>query len=309
MADPAPGFEPPRVIRPGIAAIEQPMPGHSLASNTCYLFATESGAIIVDPGYRRDDLLSRLEHGLRAIERSTHDIEFVLLTHNHNDHGQSAGDVRAATGAVVALHPDDWFFPETRVLTVEQLDAWGVPDDERPRLLERVIPDGAEAQLALTHGLELHTTNGPLRVLHTPGHTAGSVCLVMDAASLILTGDHVLPGQHPGAGIGGHFRGNPMELYLASLEAMGQYAGYLGLPGHGAPIEDVPGRATEIAEHHRRRGREIGAVVAARPGASVWDVARSIRWSGGFESLDPGRTLSALRQTGWLVELGERAAS
>ena len=299
----APGFAEPRAVAPGIAAIEQPMPGHRLGSSNCYLIATATGAIVIDPGYDRPDLMARIEHGLCAINRAPGQVELVILTHNHVDHAEGAGTVRQHTGAAVALHADDWEFAASRALAPEQLDSWGVPEAIAALLLDRVYSDGASAHLMLADGQEIRTLGGPLRVVHTPGHTAGSVCLVQDDAGIIFTGDHVLPGLNPGAGVGGHFAANPLASYLESLDAMADFAGYTGEPGHGAPITDVPARAETIAHHHRRRTREIAEVLARQPDATVWQIAASVRWSGGFHSLESGRMISALRQTAWHVEL------
>ena len=297
------GFDAPRMVAPGIAAIEQPMPGHPLVSSNCYLIATRTGAIVIDPGYARPDLMARLSHGLRAIGRRAQHVQLVVLTHNHLDHAEGAQRVREVTGAAIALHQGDWSFAASRVLSPELLVSWGVPDEVRVELLGRAFSDGAIADLVLTPGVELATTAGALRIVHTPGHTAGSVSLVLDDPAVIFTGDHVLPGLHPGAGVGGHFAANPLATYLDSLDAMEQFAGYVGEPGHGAPIADVPARAREIAAHHRSRTGEIAAVHSRHPSASVWQLATSVRWSGGFHALDTGRMISALRQTQWHLEL------
>lgn len=294
---------PARVIRPGIAAVQQPMPGHSLESSNCFVIATERGAIVIDPGYDSPGLVDRITAGLRLVQRDFDDIEIVAVTHNHRDHSESANSVAARAGALVAMHPDDDSFASSRIVDTPLLDAWGVPNEYRRGLLGRVLANGATADLALEHGLVLATTNGALRVVHTPGHTAGSICLVMDDPALIFTGDHVLPSLNPGSGVGGHFRTNPLAAFLGSLEAMEEYHGFEAHPGHGDSIADLPARAREIARHHRRRTREIGQVLARNADVTTWQLAASVQWSGGFLSLDAGRMLSALSQTGWHREL------
>lgn len=96
-----------RVIRPGIAVIAQPMPGHPLAASNYDLIATDTGAIVVDPGYQRPDTLTRIVVGLASIGRGLDNVQSVVLTHNHRDHAEAAGVVRACTEARLALHPAD----------------------------------------------------------------------------------------------------------------------------------------------------------------------------------------------------------
>ena len=297
-----------RVIRPGIAVVAQPMPGHPLAASNCYLIATDDGAIVVDPGYDRPDTLDRLGAGLAAIDRDLDDIRFVALTHSHRDHAEAADVVRRRTGAAVGLHPAESGGssadrpPVGRDSPVPE--AWAVPEGVRERLLARRRPSTPRADVDLEPGWKVATTSGLLRVLHTPGHTAGSVCLVLDDVRLILTGDHVLPGIHPGAGLGGRFPGNPLLLYRQSLHGMDAFAAYDAHPGHGgrmpsAHMPPVHVRAREIAAHHERRTRDVADELSHRPGLTVWELALRIRWSGGFDALDDGRQLSALRQTAW----------
>lgn len=298
----------PRVLGPGIAVIEQPMPGLTLPSSNCYLIATGTGAIVVDPGLAHEGSAARWEAGLRAIDRLTSDVETIVLTHNHRDHGESATALRKLSGAAIALHPHDGAFAATRAATPERLEEWGVPQPRRRQLLDRALADGAEPDVQLAHGMSLPTAAGPLRVVHTPGHTAGHVCLVLDEPAIVLTGDHVLPDVFPGAGVGGRFDANPMGEYLRSLGEMEAFAGWVGHPGHGAPVPDLPARARAIAEHHRARTAEVRAVIVGDPDATVWETAARVRWRGGFESLDPGPLFSALSQTAWHRELAGESA-
>lgn len=302
-----------RVIRPGIAAVAQPMPGHPLGSSNCYLIATDGGAIVVDPGYERPGTLRRIASGLASIDRRLADVRTVVLTHHHRDHAEAAHAVRVHTGAAVAVHPADEGMPAVGVWGATPGSpvpaSWGVPAPLRTRMLARPPALVVHADLDLAHGTALATTQGAMRVVHTPGHTGGSICLVIDDARVVLMGDHVLPDIHPGAGLGGRFAANPLLAYRESLRAMGEYAGFVGLPGHGAPLHAVPRRAGQIARHHERRTREVADVIAGHPDATVWELARRVGWSGGFEALDDGRMLSALRQTFWHAQLAPRDGS
>lgn len=96
----------------------------------------------------------------------------IVCTHGHDDHVRIAPELAAATGAPVLLHPAD------RVV-------WDLTHD--------VAPDGEldDDQTILIGGTEL-------RVLHTPGHTPGAVCLYAEDLGTVFSGDTLFQGG-PGA--------------------------------------------------------------------------------------------------------------
>lgn len=89
-------------------------------------------------------------------------VRYIFVTHRHNDHWGALADLRRLTGAEVAYHPDD-------------AEGIAVPPDVRLR-------DGQELVFGNQRGA----------VLHTPGHTPGSACLVL--GDLLFSGDTLFPG-------------------------------------------------------------------------------------------------------------------
>jgi hydroxyacylglutathione hydrolase len=114
-------------------------------------------ALVVDPGLQADRLLHHLA-GARL------DVERILVTHGHIDHIAGVPALREATGAPVAMHPDD-------------LD---ILDFDQFRQLPFTPPGFGpfSIDVALANDLTLPFADLSLRVLHTPGHTEGSVCLL-----------------------------------------------------------------------------------------------------------------------------------
>jgi hydroxyacylglutathione hydrolase len=131
-------------------------------------------ALVVDPGDNIPEILSRLQkHGLTLRQ--------IVITHAHIDHVGGAALLRKATGAPVFLNQQDLGLLGMMEM---QADWLGVPTPA-------VIPPDASADDGLSVGL----ATLPAEVLHTPGHTPGSICLHFPAQNLLLAGDTLFAGS------------------------------------------------------------------------------------------------------------------
>jgi glyoxylase-like metal-dependent hydrolase (beta-lactamase superfamily II) len=147
-----------------------------LLSCTGYLF-TEERLTLIDaglPGSRRP-----LERYLRRIGRDLGELDRVICTHGHPDHIGGAREL-AAAGAEILIHPDDLPALET---TFRDL----IRAPSRGPLLGFMTPHPGET-VSIRHGDVLPILGG-LRVIHTPGHTPGSVCLWLERERALFTGD------------------------------------------------------------------------------------------------------------------------
>lgn len=129
--------------------------GGSLESN-CYIIRTTNGGscFIIDPGYEPQRIIDFVnKEGLKA--------KGVLLTHHHHDHVGAARRVSEALGCPVMMHETDAFYYKGRV--------------------DRMLKDGDEIEL----------DGEILRVINTPGHTAGSVCFMSEKSKVVFSGDTI----------------------------------------------------------------------------------------------------------------------
>ena len=130
----------------------------------CYIIheASAKTCCVIDPGYDADAVLDKA-----ASLNLT--IEAILLTHGHFDHVGAVKDIAAETGCKVYLCPEDLSMPP--MMTAG------------PLYYTHTYAEGTRLQLA---GLDI-------AVLHTPGHTPGSVCLLADTH--IFSGDTLFAGS------------------------------------------------------------------------------------------------------------------
>ncbi len=177
-------------------------------------------------------------------------IGLVLITHGHSDH----------TEASPRLH--------------ELLDGVPVRAADPAHSIGGPPLDGAALD---GHGLDI-------RLVPTPGHTADSVCFLVEHGGwrVVLTGDTIL-GR--GTTVVAHPDGH-LGDYLASLELLSTYRGIPALPGHGPALADCGAAADFYLAHRRARLDQVrvaldeGARTAAEVVAKVYaDVDRSLWWA------------------------------
>src|SRR5262249_12755053 len=162
----------------------------------------------------------------------------------------------------------------------------GTPNDELDRLNRGSVNILDRVQIAfpdrtLDGREEIPCGRFAFRVIWTPGHSAGHICLYDAGHKVLLSGDHVLPHITPSVGLHVRTTSNPLADYLDSLRLIGRLEAELVLPGHGEPFHGLPQRTAELIAHHTRRLEEIVGLLAARPGEpnSAYELASRMVWS------------------------------
>jgi hydroxyacylglutathione hydrolase len=141
----------------------------SLSAN-CFIAGKKSAGegLVIDPGGNGDDIC-------RAIADTGLDIKIIVLTHGHSDHIAALYDIQDKTGADVAIHTADADFLEGGGSYSSQ---FGI-SYKTPHPPDRLLREGDIIDIS---GMSF-------KVIHTPGHTPGSICLLTDYG--IFTGDTI----------------------------------------------------------------------------------------------------------------------
>lgn len=222
----------------------------------------ESGRLtLVDAGFPGHYKVYK--EGLKTLGKTGKDLEAIVLTHGHGDHTGFAERLRRETGVPVFVHKNDAEMVK-KPLQLPWLglfiNAW------RPNtfvnVLGHAIVNGVFTLPHLTkvnsveHGQTLDIPGRP-QILHTPGHTAGEICLLLEDRNILLAGDtintrNLLTGVYGKPQVANPWLSEDYQENIRSLDLLREIGNVTLLTGHGKPwtgdMEDAVNLAIEGAK-------------------------------------------------------------
>ena len=209
-----------------------------------------TGYIAIDPGPAEPEHLQRLWRAAGG------DIRMIVCTHSHPDHSPGAAPLQALCVQAGRAVPPILGLPSA---TTARAASAFTP--------ERSLQNGELLALA-GQGLEGKITH-TLQVIHTPGHAANHLCLVLVEDALLFSGDHVLNGSTT---VVDPPDGN-MQHYLESLDTLDAACQAHGiefiLPAHGYVLGDARGTIARLKAHRLAREGKVLAAMQALPDGTL----------------------------------------
>lgn len=208
----------------------------------CYFIEEADGSLtLVDTGLQPDGK-KILGYLTTKMMRKPSDVKTIVLTHCHVDHVRGAVALKAATGAKVAIHEADADFVSGRRKYSPSGGAVGL-------LFHLMTPFFRSPPVEPDIRLKEGDTVGRFAVLHTPGHTPGSISLYDKSGKVLFVGDTVRY-------IKGKLQGPPpnftpdMGRARASIERLSQLDFDVVLSGHGEPLKsnEAPQMLKELSK-------------------------------------------------------------
>lgn len=249
-----------------------------------YLLGRGAGVIVVDPGPDDAAHLAALQAALTPGES----LVAIVVTHAHKDHSAAAPRLSALTGAPVLAFGDA---SAGRSPLMHRLAQSGLAGGGEG------IDAGFRPDRPLQDGESLPCGETPLRVIHTPGHMGGHICLAL--GDVLLSGDHAM-------GWASSLISPPdgdMGAYMTSLAKLSASPWALMLPGHGPEVTEVAPRLQALTAHRRMREAEVLAALSIAP-ATPATLTRLI-----YHSTPPALLPAAERNVlAHLIDLAERNA-
>ncbi|MEU4723599.1 MBL fold metallo-hydrolase [Nonomuraea dietziae] len=284
----------PRDLGGGVLSVPVPIPGSPLGYTLVYALDSPGGPLLVDAGWNHPDAWQALSAGLSALGTDVSAVRGVVVTHFHPDHAGLAGRVREESGAWIAMHEED-----ARLVKLMRGFGDRAHRDFQSEMLRRAgapaltLEDGARPEppaqpdLELRDGDLIDLPGRTLRAIHTPGHTPGHLCLFLEDAARLFTGDHVLPDITPHIGIYPYDRDDvdPLDDFLTSLDRVAALGRTEALPAHERIFDDTAARAAEIRAHHEDKLVRLAAVLAEP--LTIWEAAALMTWNRSWEDLSP----------------------
>jgi recombination protein RecT len=229
-----------------VQRLTAPNPGAMTGPGTnSYIVGDQAtGYIVIDPGPNDAEHIGRLW-------RATHgDIRMIVCTHSHADHSPGAAPLQALC--------------EKAKPPILGLSSAPTARSSARFAAERELLDGERLVLSGTTA-EGNQITHTLRAIHTPGHAANHLCLVLEEDGLLFSGDHILNGSttvvDPPDG--------DMNAYLDSLDKLDAAcdAGGIGfiLPAHGYVIGSARAAIAQLKAHRLKREAKIASAMKKLP--------------------------------------------
>lgn len=174
----------------------------------CYVLISDRSAAIIDPAVSADEILN-------LVSKKNATIESIILTHGHFDHVTSLDDLRDRTQATACIHKEDGEMLSDGMKNAHTL-FFGY--DRCWKNADTLLDDGDEIIVG----------DEKLKVISTPGHSKGSICLLGDG--FMITGDTIFAN-----GYGRYdLHGGDADVLVKSLTSLRKFDKSLTIyPGHG----------------------------------------------------------------------------
>lgn len=243
----------------------------------------EDPITLIDTGPQMKEALEALRENLAQLGLKLADIRRVIISHAHVDHFGLARTIAEESGAAVYVHSWDAPFAQETMDHSHLLERAGVPEDAIKQL-KTIYAQVRQYSRKLDHvetledGDEIPFERESLRVVHTPGHTPGSICLLREGNRLLFSADTVIKHITPNPilnpdPIDPSRRFQSLGEYLVSLARIKEIAPTLVRGGHGQDVTDYNEYFNRLYRLTESRQAELLKLVP-RHGATAWELSQ-----------------------------------
>ena len=260
-----------------------------------YLFKIEDKYILIDAGLNFPDWKKCFLSELQKLNLSIRDVDYLIVTHDHPDHTGLLVDLKRTNPELkICMHEithesirwmiDTGNINEKKERAEElsqQMIKYGVSQKQGERIVQffkamRSFTQFQEPDRILRDNEEILINNSKLKIIWTPGHALGHICIFNENTSHLFAGDHILSRITPHIGsfmvpadISENFQGydfnNILKYYLNSLDRIDELHPKIIFPAHQEVIYNSHQRILEMKAHHQSRLSEISRLIENNP--------------------------------------------
>ena len=253
-----------------------------------YLFHIDNTYILVDAGLSLPDWKKKFFSELQKLNLSIHDIDYLIITHDHPDHvGLMKGIKDQNPDIQVLMHEithdvikwmtdpknDDEIKKSAEELK-ERSMKYGLTEKMAKNIfgfstnMHRMIPY-VKPDKILNDNDEIKFDSTTLKFIWTPGHSLGHICVFDEKNRHLFAGDHILSRITPNIGTSMVTSSiekkvdftNILDFYLKSLDKIDQLNSKIIFPAHQEVIFDPHKRILEMKQHHDNRLSEVSKMI------------------------------------------------
>ncbi|MDO4283267.1 MAG: MBL fold metallo-hydrolase [Clostridia bacterium] len=178
----------------------------------CYLVYDENNdAILIDPGYESDKIIEEIR------TKRCH-VKYIVITHSHSDHMGALAKVAEYTNAKIIVHVKD-----LEALLDKQENYADMLNVEKQNIDENIVMTVKDGDTIIAGTLEFE-------VIHTPGHTAGSICLLEKNSQKFFTGDTIFSDCYGRCDL---YSGSIDDMAKSLRKVFARFESIMIYPGHG----------------------------------------------------------------------------
>ena len=209
------------------------------------ILIVEEKLTLIDTGLRGSS--SKIVGFIHSLGRSVKEISLIIITHNHLDHIGGLPELRNLTTAKIAIHKADISEGELPCPRVVQ-KLLHIPPFSIFRHLVYAKPSEIDIQL---EGSEILSPLGDLKVIHTPGHTPGSISLFSPQKKLLIVGD-ALNSRYKNVRLPPKFVSTDLSQAIDSIKRIALLDFDILCFGHGRPLtKDASAKVQDLIKKQR----------------------------------------------------------
>ncbi len=273
-----------------------------------YLLKVGNNNILIDTGPNTEEAKRSLVNALKERNLKVEDIDYIIITHAHQDHMGLAGWIRELSGARICTHvrnaywltdyQGEWIRQKEYFLKFWQRN--GVPDEiiNRMNLFWEFFKDhsvSTEVDCFVEKDSLFVIDNFEIEIIYTPGHASGHI--VLKTGGRLISGDHLLEGITSNPVLepplpGENERPMSLPMYMDSLKRTLNIRGInLVMPGHGKPFTGYKEVIRRRLIHYEKRKEEVYSKIGDTP-RTLFEICREI-----FPDLPDHQRFLALSET------------